>query len=82
MGASSLYRVWFRLAMTDRPPNPPAVTMTDSWAEVTAAEFRDRAGEDAFSRAGADVAGMDGPPQAAEGNREYRRHLHLPAQRP
>jgi hypothetical protein len=47
--------------MTDAPPNPPAVTMTNYWAEFTVAELRDRAGEDAFGCAGADVVGMDGP---------------------
>jgi hypothetical protein len=35
--------------------------MTSYSAEFTVAELRDRAGEDAFGRAGADVVGMDGP---------------------
>jgi hypothetical protein len=35
--------------------------MTTSWAEFNVAELRERAGQDAFGRAGADVASMDGP---------------------
>ena len=35
--------------------------MTDGSAEFTVVELRDRAGEDAFGGAGADVVGMDGP---------------------
>jgi len=35
--------------------------MTSYSAEFTVAELRDRAGADAFGRAGADVVGMDGP---------------------
>lgn len=35
--------------------------MTDRSAEFTVVELRDRAGEDAFGRAGADVVDIDGP---------------------
>jgi len=43
------------------PPHPPAVTMTINWAEFTVAELRDRAGEESFRSAGADIVDMDGP---------------------
>jgi hypothetical protein len=46
---------------TDAQPNPSAVTMTNYSAEFTVAELCDRAGGEAYSRAGADVVGMDGP---------------------
>jgi hypothetical protein len=35
--------------------------MTINWAEFTIAELRDRAGDDVFQSAGADIVDMDGP---------------------